>query len=315
MSSRTTEWLVTYDGVRLRYGRWQVDKPKAVAVILTGRNEFVEKYDEIARELNERQFDVWTLDWRGQGMSTRALPNRQRGYVASFAWYLSDLRAFLQRIEETTPDLPRFIFGHSMGGHITLRYLHDFPESVTAAVVTAPMIDMTTRRFPPGLARVVVELGMLSRLAHRYIPGMRDYDPSEDLFDTNENTSDRDRFERRVRLLSENPELLLGGVTFGWLDAAFRSIALLQRPEYLRAVTTPLLMFAAMDDRVVNTSAIEHAARDLPNCQLVHLHGSRHEVMHENDRVRGEFWRHVDAFLAAHLPARIPKQRRRNAAR
>lgn len=307
---RTTEWLVTYDGVRLRYARWAVENPKAVAIVLTGRNEFVEKYDEIARELNGRGFDVWTMDWRGQGLSTRALPNRQRGYVSSFVYYLSDLRAFLKLIEETT-SLPRFIFAHSMGGHITLRYLHDFPDAVTAAVVTAPMIDMTTRRFPPGLARVVVELGMISRLAHRYIPGMNDYDPSQDLFDSNENTSDRDRFERRVRLLSENPDLLLGGVTFGWLDAAFRSIALLRKPEYLRDITTPLLVFAAMDDRVVNTSAIEHAARDLPNCQLVHLHGSRHEVMHESDRVRDEFWRHVDGFLAHYTSGRTAKRARK----
>lgn len=310
MSSRSTEWLVTYDGVRLRYGRWTIANPKAVAIVLTGRNEFVEKYDEIARELNGRGFDVWTMDWRGQGLSTRALPNRQRGYVSSFVYYLSDLRAFLKLIGETT-HLPRFIFAHSMGGHITLRYLHDFPDAVTAAVVTAPMIDMTTRRFPPGLARVVVELGMLSRLAHRYIPGMNDYDPSQDLFDGNENTSDRDRFERRVRLLSENPELVLGGVTFGWLDAAFRSIALLRKPEYLRDITTPLLVFAAMDDRVVNISAIEHAARDLPNCQLVHLHGSRHEVMHESDRVRDEFWRHVDAFLTPYLSSRTAKRARK----
>src|SRR5262249_15970954 len=147
------------------------------------------------------------------------------------------------------PRVPRFIFAHSMGGHVTLRYLHDFPDAARAAIVTAPMIEMTTRRFPPGLARLAVEVGMLSRLAKKDIPGMSDYDRGQDLFENNESTSDRDRFERRVRLLSENPELLLGGVTFGWLDAAFRSIALLQRPEYLRRITTPLLMFAAADDR------------------------------------------------------------------
>ena len=295
--SVTTHWLTARDGVRLRYGRWTVRKPRAIAVILTGRNEFVEKYDEVAKELTERRFDVWSLDWRGQGLSTRALPQRERGYVASFVHYLSDLRAFL-RIVRDSSKLPLVVFAHSMGGHVALRYMHDFPDAIDAAILTAPMIDMTSRRYPPGLAKLVAEVAVLSRFATRYAPSMHDYDPKLDQFDGNDATSDRSRFERRVRLLAENPQLRLGGVTFGWVAAAYRSITIAQRPSYMKAIKTPMLVFAASDDRVVNTDAILEAQKSLRNCRVVMLEGSRHEVMQENDTVRTQFWDEVDAFLA-----------------
>lgn len=294
--SRSIHWLVTSDGVRLRYGRWSVPKPRAIAVVLTGRNEFIEKYDEVARELTQRNFEVWSLDWRGQGLSTRALPQRERGYVASFVYYLSDLRAFL-RIVRQSSKLPLMVFGHSMGGHVALRYMHDFPDAIDAAVLTAPMIDMTTRRYPPGLAKLIAEVAVVTRFATRYAPSMRDYDPKRDLFDGNDATSDRGRFERRVRLLSENPQLRLGGVTFGWVAAAYRSIVIAQAPQYLAGITTPLLIFAAGDDRVVNTEAIFEAQKAMRDCRVVMLDGSRHEVMQENDTVRGQFWHEVDRFL------------------
>ncbi len=304
-------WLVTSDGIRLRYDHRTPKQPRATAVVLTGRNEFIEKYEEVISELVQRDFAVWTLDWRGQGLSTRALPERQRGHVTSFAYYLVDLRSLMRVIADTEPQLPLFVFAHSMGGHIALRYMHDFPDAVHSAVLTAPMIDLATHRYPPGLARVIAQVASLARFAKNYAPGMRDYDPKRDIFDNNDATSDRGRFDARVRLLNENPQLLLGGVTFGWLDAAFHSIDLVRRPEFLTHIPTPMLAFAAQDDRVVNLVALREAAEMLPHCRLVTLNGSRHEILHESDTVRSQYWTEVDQFLDERLGSRSPTQRRR----
>ena len=42
-------------------------------------------------ELNLRGLDVYTMDWRGQGLSDRHLENPQKGHIETLEEYLSDL--------------------------------------------------------------------------------------------------------------------------------------------------------------------------------------------------------------------------------
>ena len=42
-----------------------------------------------------------------------------------------------------------------MGGHIALRFLHDFPEAADKAVLTSPMIDINIPTFPRWLVRFI----------------------------------------------------------------------------------------------------------------------------------------------------------------
>ena len=81
-----TGTIKTPDGVTLRFARW--DPPpgrKGTVVLLQGRAEYIEKYYETVRDLQSRGFAVATFDWRGQGLSDRALADRQKGHVRSFA--------------------------------------------------------------------------------------------------------------------------------------------------------------------------------------------------------------------------------------
>src|SRR6201986_4234150 len=67
---------------------------RGVCVLLNGQTEFIEKYFEVIDELRGRGFAVATMDWRGQGGSSRALSDDSRkGYVGDFAEYDSDLAA------------------------------------------------------------------------------------------------------------------------------------------------------------------------------------------------------------------------------
>jgi alpha-beta hydrolase superfamily lysophospholipase len=83
-----TGTLKTRDGVSLRFARWAPPPGrKGTVCLFQGRSEFIEKYFETVRDLRTRGFAVATLDWRGQGMSDRALRNRRKGYVRSFSQY------------------------------------------------------------------------------------------------------------------------------------------------------------------------------------------------------------------------------------
>jgi len=74
------DYFVTPDNKKIRYRAWLCDKEKrcGTIVLLGGRGEFLEKYSETITDLIEKGFDVYGFDWRGQGLSTRSLPNRKK---------------------------------------------------------------------------------------------------------------------------------------------------------------------------------------------------------------------------------------------
>ena len=95
----------TPDGVSLRFARWAPPRGrKGTVCLFQGRSEFIEKYFETVRDLRARGFAVATFDWRGQGMSERALGNPRKGHVRSFAQYQIDLESFINEI--VLPDCP-----------------------------------------------------------------------------------------------------------------------------------------------------------------------------------------------------------------
>ena len=120
--------LKTPDGVSLRFARWAPPPGrKGTVCLFQGRSDFIEKYFETVRDLRARGFAVATLDWRGQGMSDRALPDRRKGYVRSFSEYQIDLDCFIREI--VLPDCPSPIFAlaHAMGGRCCYaRLMQDF---------------------------------------------------------------------------------------------------------------------------------------------------------------------------------------------
>src|SRR6202008_961208 len=87
-----TGMLKTPDGLSLRFARWAPPPGrKGTVCLFQGRAEVIEKYFETIRALRARGFAVATLDWRGQGLSQRALRNSRKGYVRSFSEYDLDL--------------------------------------------------------------------------------------------------------------------------------------------------------------------------------------------------------------------------------
>src|ERR1043166_3543765 len=72
-------------GGRMRYACWNASgtgSPRGTILLLTGRGEFIEKYaTEVVGELLGRGFCVYAVDWRGQGLSDRALADRSKGAV------------------------------------------------------------------------------------------------------------------------------------------------------------------------------------------------------------------------------------------
>lgn len=250
-------------------------------------------------ELRARGFAVWTLDWRGQGLSERLAGRPQAGYIDDFATYLEDLEtALAQTLPSEAPEL-RIVLAHSMGGHLAARALAEKRLQPAAAILSAPMLRIAHTPAKAVVVPVLARLATLLGLGRRYAYGERDYGPHRCRFDGNPLTGDAVRFQRTVEYMGAEPALRLGGVTWGWLDAAHRSSAALNRSEVAAAIDLPVLLLLAADDTIVDKQAIAAFGAWLPHGRLVRLDDARHEPLIETDAVRARLWSEVDAFLAA----------------
>lgn len=297
-----------FDGAPLRFARWEPTRgPRRGTVCLFGgRTEFIEKYFEVIADLRRRGFGVATMDWRGQGGSHRALANPRKGHLNDFAELDRDLLRFVKDI--VLPDCaPPFIaLGHSMGGHVLMRNAISTGSWFDRLVVLAPMLAFHPDRvrYPGWFARGVTSAAALAGLSSVYIPGGHD-EPLEltGPFDDNPLTSNLERWSRNRAVMEAAPELALGSPTYGWTHAAYRSMGALMHPEVPGRVQVPMLIFSAGHDKVISNRATEEFANQLKVGTHILIPAARHEILQENDDVRGRFWAAFDAYLGVEVGA------------
>lgn len=286
------------DGARLRIGFWPAEDERGQVVLLPGRSEFLEKYEETIGELRERGFCVWAMDWRGQGLSDRALADRRKGHVDDFDAYLRDLAWFAETFVAPRPAATTCVLAHSMGGHIALRAVLEAKIAPDRMILLAPMIDLPLSRRAAASVRWLTAFAAGFGMGGWYLPGTGPRDAERRAFEGNPLTGDRVRFDRTRAAVAANPAVALGGPTFGWLGAALRSVDRLRAAAAAGPETCPILVCVATDERVVSISAQKAVCGALPRCECVEIPDSRHEILMERDEPRALFWREFDAFLS-----------------
>ncbi len=292
-----TGMIQTPDGVALRFARWESPaETKGTVCVFTGRGEFIEKYFETVRELRQRGFAVATMDWRGQGHSSRQLPDRRKGHVANFREFEVDVETFMQSVVLPDCPPPYYALAHSMGGAIMLRVAHSGRRWFERMVLVAPLIDLPRPRSSWPL-RLLMRTLRRTGFGDSYVPGSN-VDRSRALgFPGNPLTSDPLRYARNVAMSEQDPTLGIGSPTVAWLDAAFDAMVEFRAADYASHIGQPILLVAAEADTVVSTAAVKDFAARLPAGSQLAIEGARHEILQEADLYRAQFWAAFDAFV------------------
>ncbi len=287
------------DGATLRYGHVSPkdkNNTKGTIIILPGFRETAEKYFETINDFLDRGYAVWIMDWRGQGGSERYLPNEpQKAHCEDFDAHIRDLEQFVDKIVKYDKDKPLLINAHSMGGHITLRYLHDNKNKIDGAIVNAPMLDINTGALPSSASKLIAKHAVNSGKATKYVPGGKDWEDA--YFKGNKCTTSPTRFKLAGNIFRNNPKLQLGDATYGWLHEAYKSMDILNDEDYLKEIDTPILMLVPKQDEIVSIPAQERAAKLMPKCEIMPLDGAKHESWLEADDIRNLILKKADRFL------------------
>ncbi|MCB1341831.1 MAG: alpha/beta hydrolase [Pseudooceanicola sp.] len=288
-------WCKTSDGVRIRVAIWPREGARGSVLLFPGRTEYIEKYGATAQELARLGLATLAVDWRGQGLADRLLPDARIGHVVAFPDYQKDVAAVLALAEAQGLPKPWHLIGHSMGGAIGLRALIQ-GAPVATATFTGPMwgIYMSALLKPLGwaLPRVANMVGMGTRL-----PPSTTYDPYvlSNPFPGNMLTTDPGMFAMMQEQLRAQPGLALGGPSLIWLREAMGECAWLARQPSPRV---PCVTFIGENERIVDTAAVRARMQRWPGGELVVLPGAEHEVLLEQPALRARLFARFDALVS-----------------
>lgn len=132
MTSTTAE-ATTTDNLTLLTRHWACSEPRARVLLVHGIGEHSGRWEHVGDFLAGHGFDVSAFDLRGHGESTGA-----RVDVASFEEYVDDLQLMFG---DLPTDLPRVIYGHSMGALIATSYAVSDRDQPDLYVLSAPALD------------------------------------------------------------------------------------------------------------------------------------------------------------------------------
>jgi alpha-beta hydrolase superfamily lysophospholipase len=133
----TEHKLPAKDGLKLYTKDWEIPHPKAVILIVHGFGEHVNRYDHVAAFFNENEYAVIGQDTRGYGQS-----EGKRGHTPSYDTLMDDINTSLEYTRSIYPNIPVFLWGHSMGGNLTLNFVLRRKPNITGIVVTGAWIRL-----------------------------------------------------------------------------------------------------------------------------------------------------------------------------
>lgn len=287
-------WLEGRGGVKVRVMIAPARGPARGSVIVApGRTEFIEKYFEVTRQLQQRGFAVFCIDWRGQGLSGREVENSLKGHFVSFDDPVNDLATALRLLSDKLPK-PHIGLAHSMGGAILLRALQTRRIDLDAAAFSAPMWGVQgLKDFHKRYARFMVSLG----LGGTFAPG-REKKWKRENFKRNPVTHDKERHARCQGLISEEPRLALAGPTIGWVAATADATESFLQPGALANVRIPILVVTAGEEQLVDNASHDTVLAQLPDARHVTIAGAKHEILMETDALQAPFWAAFDELTA-----------------
>lgn len=280
-------WATTDDGITLRTVHWRSkSKSRGTIFIFQGRSENLEKYGLLANDLVGLGFDLFGIDWRGQGLSDRLTGDRVMGHIDSYLDYQYDVAAFIEVAEKSDLPKPWLMLAHSMGACIGLRALVNGVNSFSCCVLTAPMWGLNIPVWKRFAARPLARVSLFLNGGSIYAPGGgSECYVMRTPFTENKLTSDYDMYSYYRSITEELPEQRIAGPSFGWVYHTMHETGAL---KYEPAPNIPCLVLYGAEDQLVSHSAIEAKMARWPRSTTKKIKGARHDILYEKPEIRSK---------------------------
>jgi alpha-beta hydrolase superfamily lysophospholipase len=131
-----------YDKISLYAKFWYTNEnPDGVILLVHGLGEHINRYNHWAKRFNNAGWAVAGIDLRGHGQS-----EGKRG-SGNYYSYLKDINSLFKIVSKKFGDIPKVLYGHSMGGNLALGYEISRKPEISKLIVTSPWLKLSN---PPS---------------------------------------------------------------------------------------------------------------------------------------------------------------------
>lgn len=267
---------VNPNGNKIYAAEWPVVNARAVVGLIHGVGEHCRRYDHLADWLGDKGIAMIGYDRQGFGRS-----EGKRGHSASLKELLDEISKLTVECERRYPDTPVFLYGHSMGGMLLLRYLIKRRPHISGAIVSAPHIRLAFQPSP-----VLVGIGKVMR---RLMPAFSQKSPL-DLDQLSRNPDVRPAYEADPNVHS----MLSSQLGIDMIESGN------ELDEWKGTLPVPtLLMHGSADGLTSYAASKEFAARNPEGITFKAWEGLYHEL--HNEPEREAVFAEVLSWLEEHL--------------
>jgi len=261
-------------------------RPRGDVLIACGYGESAEAWFETARALVAQGYAVWIVDGAGQGGSGRYARPRDLGHVSDL-----DVQAKAMTAMTAVIGRPAVLVAQSTAAPSALAALLS-GMSVRAAVLSAPVLDAAQPPLQGAAALPAAGTLAALRLGWLRASGQTTWLRADPL--------PKGRAGVVPAWQAANPDLRMGGASFGYLDAFRRQTETLA-PERLATINTPLIILQPAAEG--GSQTVRRTCQAIRDCIIHPIAGGGASLHLEPDAVYGPWSTAIGAALSAAYPA------------
>lgn len=252
----------TFDGLSLFGQSWQPeDQPRAVVCLVHGIGEHSGRYVHVADSLTRAGYTLISFDLRGHGKS-----EGPRGHISSYEAIMQDISSLLEVTNKKFPQLPLFLYGHSLGGNLVLNYVLRRQPHLKGVIATAPWLRLA---FEPPASKIA-----LGKMTNYIWPSF-----------SQKSGLDTKALSRDLEVVHsyENDPLVHNRISARMFISAYQAgqWAL----EHASEFSLPLLLMHGGDDNLISVEASREFANKInENCTLKVWDELYHEIHNEPEK-------------------------------
>jgi alpha-beta hydrolase superfamily lysophospholipase len=252
----------TFDGLQLFGQSWQPeDRPRAAVCLVHGMGEHSGRYTHVATQITQAGYSLIAFDLRGNGQS-----EGPRGHTPSYEALMKDISSLLEVANKQFPQLPSFLYGHSLGGNLVLNYVLRCQSHLKGVIATDPWLRLA---FEPPRFKII-----LAQITNYIWPSF-----------SQKNGLDTKVLSRDPEVVHayENDPLVHDHISSRMFIGIYQSgyWAL----EHASEFSLPLLLMHGGDDKIISIeSSREFTGKIKENCTLKIWDGLYHEIHNEPEK-------------------------------
>lgn len=255
-------------GVKIYRRSWTpvTNAPRALLFISHGYCEHSGRYDKFARILcSELECLVLSHDHVGHGKS-----EGERVMVETFDVFVNDVFQHIDEVRKSHPELPVYIFGHSMGGTIAILAACKRPEYFHGIVLTAPAIILDPD-IAPGRIKIFI-----GNILNHFVPSMEILPP----IDHSVISSDTEQ----VKAYTDDPLIWHGGAKIRFVKSFGDAFS--QVKSLIPSINWPFFVAHGECDKltyIAGTRLLEKEAKSKDKEMKIYK-GLKHEILNETKK-------------------------------